>query len=76
MADQGLQGLKVVGVDGRDEPLRLAASKEHAPNLCINAVTTTVEEALQQIAALRPTDWTGPPGVDGPSSHKFALLPY
>ncbi|KAL8277614.1 hypothetical protein RQP46_010046 [Phenoliferia psychrophenolica] len=47
-------GYIVVGVDARPEPIELAKSLVLAPDLCINAATTSVEDALTAIAALDP----------------------
>jgi threonine dehydrogenase-like Zn-dependent dehydrogenase len=59
------QGLIVVGVDGREEPLTLAKSQKLAPDLAINASKTTPEEALKMIDKFRPEGWTYGSGVDG-----------
>ncbi|KAL8277943.1 hypothetical protein RQP46_009575 [Phenoliferia psychrophenolica] len=47
-------GYIVVGVDARSEPIEMTKALKLAPDVCINAATTSVEEALVQISALDP----------------------
>jgi hypothetical protein len=61
-----------VGIDGREGPLRLAKSQKLAPDLAINGMTTSVEDTLAAIDALRPAGWTQGRGVDGTSPSTFA----
>ncbi|ORY25455.1 alcohol dehydrogenase [Naematelia encephala] len=73
-------GLIVVAIDGRNEPLLHAKSQPLAPDLAVNAVTTSAGEALNAIDGLRPPGWTGGSGVDAlimatsaPSALPYAL---
>jgi hypothetical protein len=61
--------LKVVGIDARPEPIDLAKNCALPPDIVLDASKTSVEQAQEQIAKLRPDDYVGWPGVDG----KFQL---
>lgn len=67
------QGYIVVGVDARPEPIDLVKSLALAPDLCINAATTSVDDALVQIAALDPQKPLR--GLDGASQTCAVILP-
>lgn len=60
-----LQGLKVVGIDARDQPLESALKSHLPPDIALNARDISIEEAQEQVAKLRPDDYVGWPGVDG-----------
>jgi len=69
-------GYKVVGVDARDEPIKLANSLKYKPDLCINT-TKGVDEAWKQIEELTKDE--AYPGLDAvvvatdhPDSFAFA----
>ena len=60
----------MVGVDARPEPIELTKSLALGPDLCINAATTSVEDAVKAIAALNPSKPLK--GLDG-ASRRFCL---
>ena len=43
-----MQGLKVVGIDAREQPIELVKSLKYAPDLCINT-TAGAEAARKQV---------------------------
>lgn len=63
------QGLKVVGIDARKEPIELAKQlkEELRPDLILDASQTSAEDAMKEIKKLRPSDYFGWDGCDGPS---------
>ena len=68
-----LQGLKVVGIDARPEPIKLAMGMKLAPDLCFDATKTTAEDAVKEIVKLRPDGYEGWDGVDGGAAPKSEL---
>lgn len=63
MADP--QGLKVVGVDARPEPIEMTRAFKLAPDLLLDATETSAEEAVELIKQLRSKDYVGWDGADG-----------
>ncbi len=64
----GFQGLKVVGIDARPEPIVMTRKLELAPDVLIDASTTTAAEAVKEVIKLRPSGYAGWDGADGRSS--------
>lgn len=62
------QGLKVAGIDARPEPIEMVRGFKLAPDLILDATKTTAEEAVKEIVKLRPDDYDGWDGADGPLS--------
>lgn len=64
-----MQGLKVVGIDAREQPIELVKSLKYAPDLCINT-TAGAEAARQQV-----DDFTKDEAYPGLDAYALILHP-
>jgi hypothetical protein len=59
------QGITVVGIDARPEPIEMTRNLKLTADLLVDASKISAEEAVEQIEKLKPKDYVGWRGADG-----------
>lgn len=62
------QGITVVGIDARPEPIEMTRNLKLTADLLVDASKISAEEAVEQIEKLKPKDYVGWRGADGEHS--------